>query len=60
MAKMTFEEWMKKVDHLVMAKTGLSYHDLPDLNYHDLYDAGETPWKAAQKALAEFKECCGA
>lgn len=56
--KLTFAEWMKKVDENVGARLGCSVYDLKDLNGRDMYDslrymydAGETPRKAAWEAV---------
>ena len=51
MTKLTFAEWMKEVDAEVWRKVGLSYEDLPDINYRDLYDDGVSPKTAARKAI---------
>ena len=50
---MTFEQWMHAVDQIVGdIAFGLSVHDLPDLDFRSLYDAGETAQTAAEEALA--------
>jgi hypothetical protein len=50
---MTFEEWMQAVDDVVGAIAfGLSVHDLPDVDFRGLYDAGEMAQTAAEEALA--------
>ncbi len=41
--KITFDEWMKKLDDLVEGRLGLSIHDLPDMNFRDAYDDGKSP-----------------
>ena len=49
---MTFDQWMAAVDvHVGATAFGLSVHDLPDIAFRDLYDAGETPAEAAHAAL---------
>lgn len=56
--KLTFAEWMKKVDENVGARLGCSVYDLEDFSGLDmcdrlryLYDAGETPKEAAWEAV---------
>jgi len=50
---MSFEEWMQHVDRVVGSIAfGLSVHDLPDIDFRGLYDAGETAQAAAEAALA--------
>ena len=51
-ARMSFEDWMRKVDQAVGAKTGLSVYDLADMPYRDWYDSGMSPSSAAKRALA--------
>jgi hypothetical protein len=50
---MTFEEWMEAVDEVVGdIAYGLSVHDLPDIDFRGLTDAGEMAPPAAEVALA--------
>jgi hypothetical protein len=50
---MTFEQWMQAVDDVVGdIAFGLSVHDLPDIDFRSLYDAGEMAQTAAEEALA--------
>lgn len=56
---LTFENWMLAVDAAVGAKAGLSYLDLPDIDYRDRYDAGGTPVAAASAALRYAKSEMG-
>ncbi len=45
---MSFEEWMQHVDRVVGSIAfGLSVHDLPDIDFRGLYDAGEMAQAAA-------------
>jgi hypothetical protein len=49
---MTFEQWMQAVDQVVgEIAFGLSVHDLPDIDFRGLYDAGELAQTAAEEAL---------
>lgn len=52
MAKLSFEQWMQKVDAVLEKKCGLSHHDLEDFCYRDAYDDGEAPSTVAREVLA--------
>lgn len=54
---MTFEQWMKKVDNILVSKSGMSSMDLADNAYHDMYDDGDTPGKAADDTLRSEGYC---
>jgi hypothetical protein len=47
----TFEQWMVRVDKLLVRACGLSSADLADCMYHDWFDARIRPIRAANKAL---------
>jgi hypothetical protein len=50
---MTYESWMRAVDAVVGdIACGLSVHDLPDIDFRSLYEAGEMAQTAAEAALA--------
>lgn len=49
--KLTYEQWMKKVDSLIGAKTGLSVDDLADYPTRDWFESGMTPQEACQDIL---------
>ena len=53
MTDTTFDAWMKKVDHRIKAMVGLSYRDLPDRNWRDMFDAGWGPREAADMVLSD-------
>lgn len=49
---MSFEQWIQNVDKAVGAIAfGLSVHDLPDIDFRSLYDAGEMAQTAAEEVL---------
>lgn len=54
--KLSFEEWMRKVDQLVQSRVGLSAHDLPDWRYRDAYDDEMTPARAAAHVIKNAKD----
>ena len=49
--KMSYADWLKKVDQAVSAKVGLSYRDLADQPYRSWYDSGVSPKSAAARAV---------
>ena len=49
----TFEQWMLKVDQQVIAKSGLSVHDLADAPFRDMYDDETDPAEAADQILID-------
>lgn len=51
-----FKLWMAKVDAEVNRRIGLSYMDLPDIDYAGLFDDGVSAKRAAGKAIAGAKE----
>jgi hypothetical protein len=53
MPKATFEQWMAKVDAVLVRTCGLTSGDLADWMYGDAYDDGVSPREAAQEVLAE-------
>ena len=48
-----FKKWMHKVDEACQSIAFLSIHDLPDKDYWDWFDAGDSPRDTALWALAE-------
>ena len=51
MPSRTFESWMAAVDAAVSQIAFVSVHDLPDIDFRSLYEAGESPQTAAHEAL---------
>jgi hypothetical protein len=47
----TFEEWMKRVDMIIIRACGLSVNDLPDCRFYDWYQQRVRPVHAANRAL---------
>lgn len=54
--RMSFTDWMKKVDELLMARCGMCHRDLPDWRYRDAYDEGMTAREAARRAYHAAKD----
>lgn len=46
-----FALWMSKLDELVYNAIGISIHDLPDMQFRDAFDAGDTPEEFAAENL---------
>jgi len=40
---MTFQIWMQEVDSLCLGGYLMSIYDLPDMNFMDAYEEGQTP-----------------
>ncbi len=51
MSKMSYEDYMKKVDKYLLRKVGLTHMDLPDYHYWDSYNEGATPKEVAEDAI---------
>ena len=49
--KISFPEFMRKVDAALMAKAGVTHHELTDYCYMDAYADGERPASVAKKVL---------
>lgn len=54
--KLTFEEWEKEVDKIVIRRTGCSLYDLPDCPTRYWYENDESPSSAASLAIQSAKE----
>lgn len=50
---MTFENWIKEVDKILISTCGLGHDDLPDMAYWDCWDDGLTPQEMADDVLDE-------
>ena len=48
---MTFSEWMKRVDAVLVRICGMGSDDLPDVDYWELFDNDSDPAYAALHAL---------
>lgn len=55
-ATLTFETWMCMVDHIILAKVGVGYEDLPDYCYRDAYDDGVSASSCARAAIRAAKD----
>lgn len=51
--RLSYEEWVRRVDASVERKVGLSIHELPDVPLRDWYDDGVTSGGAATRAIRE-------
>jgi hypothetical protein len=50
---LTLEEWMKRVDRVVLRLAGVSVHDLADQTFWDWWHDGMKPSEAARLTLAD-------
>ena len=53
MRRLTFEQWIAKVDEILVKRVGLGRDDLPDCCYRDWYDDGVSPSVAAKRAMED-------
>lgn len=53
----TFEDWMKRIDILLLRSRGLSVYDLPDCPFNDWYSQRLRPIRAANRALKAAGSC---
>lgn len=51
--KLTFKQWMKRVDRLLKSALGLSSTDLSDKCWRDMFDDGITPREAASDIISD-------
>lgn len=49
--RQTFEQWMKKVDAVLVRRVGVDSMDLPDVCYSEMFEDGFTAAGAAARAL---------
>jgi hypothetical protein len=49
--RITFEEWMRQVDAVLIARCGLDNSDLPDWDYMSAFEDGACPRGAARRAI---------
>ena len=40
---MSFQRWMQEVDEICLGTYLMSIYDLPDMAFHDAYEAGQSP-----------------
>lgn len=51
--KLTFKQWMKRVDRLLESALGLSSMDLSDKCWRDMFNDGITPKDAAADIISD-------
>ena len=51
--KISFADWMKKVDEILMTALYLDSRDLPDCCYRDWHESGMSPADAARQAIRD-------
>jgi hypothetical protein len=53
--KLTYKQWLDKVDDTMYRRIGLSVYDIDDYCYRDMYENGSTPAQAATAAIRYAK-----
>lgn len=56
MPKLSFEDWVARIDTELDALVGLSHDDLPDWDYRSAYEEEMSPKAAAMKAIKNAGE----
>jgi hypothetical protein len=49
---LTFDQWIQKINKLLILEIGLTTDDLPDMCYMDFYESGTSP----EEMIEEIKE----
>ena len=49
--KLTFEQWKKQVNNILLVLVGLDSECLPDVDYYSWYQNGDSPTRAARRAI---------
>lgn len=52
---LNFNEFMNKVDEIIISKIGLTSADLDDYNWYDEYECGSTPEEAVENFADYFE-----
>jgi hypothetical protein len=52
---LTFQRWMQEVDGLCIGEYLLSIYDLPDMNFYDAYESGQTPEEFMNEAIPDIE-----
>ncbi|ASR86189.1 hypothetical protein SEA_BOBSWAGET_84 [Mycobacterium phage BobSwaget] len=50
---MSFEQWMRHVDGLLLKTWGVTSRDIADRTYRDSYDDGESPAQVVRDIVSE-------
>lgn len=51
---MTLEEWLAKVDEILLARTSLAHDDMEDWSWADAHEDGLTPEQAVEWFLEDI------
>lgn len=52
---MTFQAWMSEVNDLCLVSYAISVYDLPDMPFHDAFDAGQAPEEFLGDAIPDLR-----
>jgi len=53
---MNFDQWMREVDRILVARCGMDSRDLADKCYADAHESGQTPHEAVIEFFGETIE----
>ena len=53
---MTYQEWIKEVDRILVANTGFASSDLRDRCWYDSFEAGESPRDAVNELCGDVDD----
>ena len=56
---MSFQRWMQEVDGLCLGEFLMSIYDLPDMNFWDAFDAGQTPEEFIAETIPDQEALAG-
>jgi hypothetical protein len=54
--KLTFNQWMKEVDKILVANLGIGSSDMRDRNWRDAYDDESSPQTAIEDLVGSMDE----
>jgi len=52
--EMNYEQWMRKVDLILVGRYGMSHDDLPDMRWRDEFDDGSNPEDAVSRLVGGY------
>jgi hypothetical protein len=52
---MSFERWMQEVDGLCISEYLISIYDLPDMDFYDAYENGQTPEEFMAETIPDIE-----
>ena len=52
--ELSFEQWMNKIDKLLLRNFFMSIHDLPDMCFWDMFQDGITPKQVVEEIMSDM------